>query len=151
MCASLLQCVCFKVKQNFSSKNFCPSKAFLLSTLSFPPQIVPVLQTTIDLDFVGTFSPHIHPHTFSVIPPNSCLWLTLIPGLFHAGTARLLEKVPECYKLRERQCEIPSNTTATNQNRVQPNVSTAHHQMSPDLWSVSCPHFSHLFLQLSVC
>lgn len=114
MCASLLQCVCFKVKQNFSSKNLCSLLGPSFCLLSFPLQVFPVPQTSINLDFLATFSPHTHPHTFSVTPPTNCLWLTLVAVFFHSGTASFLEEIPEYYKLPRRQREISSYTTATN-------------------------------------
>lgn len=114
VCASLLQCVCFKVKQNFSSKNLCSLLGPSFCLLSFPLQVFPVPQTSINLDFLATFSPHTHPHTFSVTPPTNCLWLTLVTVFFHSGTASFLEEIPEYYKLPRSQREISSYTTATN-------------------------------------
>lgn len=151
VCTSLLQCVCFKVKQNFSSKNLRSLLAPSFCLLSFPPQIFPVPQTSINLDFLDTFSPHPHSHTFSVPPPTNCLWLTLVTVFFHSGTASSLEEIPEYCKPPGSQCEISSYTTATNQNRVQHSIWTTHLPVSFILWSVSCPCFSHLLFSLSVC
>lgn len=55
VCASLLQCVCVKVKQNFSSKNSCPLLGPSFCLLSFPLQIFSVPQTIINLYFLDTF------------------------------------------------------------------------------------------------
>lgn len=96
-----------------------------------------------------TFSPDVHPHTFAFTLPSSSLCLLSVP--FHAGTTRLLEeKVLECSKPLERQCEVTSDTTVADQDRLQDSV-WPHHQVSPALWSVSSPPFSHPLLQLAVC
>lgn len=134
--------MCFKVKQNFSSKNLCsllPGLSFCLHcpfllrlSLSHKPGSIWISQTPPLLIFILTLS---------VTLPESCLWVTLIAVLFHAGTASFLEKkVPKYCKLLERQCEIPTDTSVTDQTSVQHNICTARHQASPAFWSISCPH-----------
>lgn len=145
MCASLLQCVCFKVKQNCSSKNLCPfllGLSFCLIYVIFSSSDCPCPTSQDQFGFLGHF---FSSHSSSQLFCYTSQWLTLITVLFHAGTASFLEKFLQCYKLLERQCEIPNNTTVTNQSRVQHNIWTSHQQVSPVLCSVSCPCFSHLF------
>lgn len=145
VCASLLQCVCFKVKQNFSSKNLCPlllGPSFCLVYVIFSSSDCPCLTNQDQFRFFGRF---FSSHSSSQLFCCTSQWLTLITVLFHAGRASFLEKFPQCYKLLEGQCEIPSNTTVTNQSRVQHRVWTARQQVSPVLCSVSFPCFSHLF------
>lgn len=90
VCASLLQCVCFKGKQNFSSKNFC----FLLPGLSFCLHYPFLLGLSLSHSPGSIWIPltliHIYLHTFSGLPPTTALWLTLVTVIFHAGVTSLL-------------------------------------------------------------